>query len=775
MALPAIGRAVYRKEAFEKVTGAARYVGDFSAPGLHHVALVASPLPHARVRSIDIRGALAQPGVRAVLTGNESAFLCGEVLEDRPPLARGKVRYTGEPVALVVADEAAAAAAGAAAVRVDYEELRPVRTVAEALAHGASLVHPELGGYRIAQPPIVPEGGTNIADHAKVRRGDAARAMAGADVVVEARYSLPQVDHAAMETRGCRCEILPDGRIEIHTSSQAPFEVRKMIATYFRLGQGQVVVHAPLLGGGFGGKAPVQLEVLAVLASQALGGRPVKLVNTREADIAGSPVGPGLEARIRLGAKRDGTLVAAELELWMDIGAYADSSPRVARAIASACTGPYHVDDVRCDAYCVYTNHTYATAWRGFGHMPLTFCVERTLDKVAERLGRDPAEVRRANLIAPGDRTPTQVKLTRNLLGDLPKCLDRVQELIGWSEGRRREVGEARVRGKGIACFWKTSSSPPNALSGAIVTFNGDGSVNLAIGAVEMGPGTKTAAAQILAERLQIEVDQVHLHMDVNTLVDPEHWKTVASMSTYMVGQAVLDAAEDAIRQLRTLAGTVLKCSPEDLEVRGGRVCLKDDPDLFLAVADIAHGYQYPDGDSVGGQVIGRGTYIMRHLTLLDEETGRGMPGPSWTVGAQAVEVELDTRDFTYRIVRAASVLDAGRVLNPPIARGVVMGGMCMGLGYGSRECMMYGDRGELLNDQLRTYKLMRAGEEPEEYLVEFIETPQTNAPLGARPIGEHGVIGMPAALASALSVAAGVQLDGLPLTPERIWRQVRG
>ncbi len=767
--------AVYRKEAFEKVTGAARYVGDYETPGLHHAELITSPLPHARIRSVDVRAAVAVPGVRAILTGRESAILCGEVLEDRPPLARGRVRYCGEPVAVVVADCEAAAAEAAQAVRVDYEPLPPVRSVREALAEGAPRVHPDLGSYRIAQQPVAPRAGSNVADHAKVRRGHAPGALAKAEVVVEARYSLPQVDHAAMETRGVRCEILPDGRIELHTCSQAPFEVQKAIATYFRIGVGSVVVHTPLVGGGFGGKAPVQLEVIAVLCAQAIGGRPVKLINSREQDIAASPVGPGLEARVRLGATRAGRLVAAELEYWLDIGAYADSTPRVARAVASACTGPYRTDDVWCDVYCVYTNHTYGTAWRGFGHMPMTFAIERTMDKLAARVGKDPAELRRANLIGPGDRTPTQVELNRNLLGDLPKCLERARELVGWrGRGVRGEGEDRHVRGQGVACFWKTSSSPPNATSGALITLNADGSVNLAVGAVETGAGTKTTAALILAHRLDIPVEQVHLHMDVNTLVDPEHWKTVASMATYMVGQAVLDAAEDAVRQLKHMGGVVLKCSPEDLDVGRGRVFLKDDPDLYVDVKDVAHGYQYPDGDSVGGQVMGRGAYIMRHLTLLDPETGRGMPGPSWTVGAQAVEVELDTRDFTYRILKAVTVLDAGRVINPAVARGVVMGGMSMGLGYGSRECLMYGDGGELLSNQLRTYKVMRAGEEPEAYHVEFVETPQKNAPLGARPIGEHGVLGMPAALASALSAAAGVELDTVPLTPERIWRVVR-
>ena len=370
----------------------------------------------------------------------------------------------------------------------------------------------------------------------------------------------------------------------------------------------------------------------------------------------------------------------------------------------------------------------------------------------------------------PGQTTPTQVKLTRSIIGDLPQCLDRLRELLRWDEGRRIALGGHRVRAKGVSCFWKTSSSPQNAISGAILTFNQEGSINLSIGAVECGPGTKTTAAQILAEKLHMDTDRIHVHMDVNTQVDPEHWKTVASMATFMVGRAVLAAAQDAIHQLRSIAGIALKCPPEDLEVGEGRVYLKDDPTLFLDFQDIAHGYKYADGDSIGGQIIGRGCFMMRHLTPLDQQTGRGMPGPSWTVGAQGVEVEFDTTECTYRILHAVTVLDAGKVINPRGARGVVTGGVCQGLGYGSRECLLYGEDGGVLNDQLRTYKVMRLGEQPA-YTVEFVETPQVDAPFGARPIGEHGIIGAPAALASALSTAAQVELHHLPLTPESIWR----
>lgn len=769
-----VGKSIRRKEAPNKVTGRAKYNTDLIEPGVYSAVLVTSPHAHARIRAVDTEGAKKVFGVKAVLTGDDVSLLCGEVLQDRPPLAREKVRYFGEPVAMVVGHGEAEAMLGALAVSVDYEPLPVVNSPRAAARKDAPLIHEKLGEYLKVKPPVIPQPGTNIADLAKIRKGDMKQGWNGSDVVVEGEFALPPIDHAAMEPRSAKVEILHDGRVIVHSTTQAPFEVQKLMAQYFNLPQGMVVVNAPLVGGAFGGKATVQLEVLAYLASKAVGGRMVEIVNTRERDLAMSPVGTGLEAKVKLGATRAGRLTAAEYTFWMDAGAYTDSSPRMARAIASECTGPYRIDHVYCDTFCMYTNHTYATAYRGFAHMPMTFVIERMMDKLAQRLNLDPFTLRAQNALGPGDTTPTQVTLNQSLLGDLPACIDRMRTLIGWDGQAVRKVGPHRVRAKGVACFWKTSSSPANAISGAVVSFNQEGSVNLSTGTVEFGAGTKTAAAQILAERLNMSVDDVHVHTPVNTRVDPEHWKTVASLSTFMVGRAVLDAADDVIQQLKEIAAVVLRCAPADLEVGEGKVYIRDDPTLNVALKDIVHGYSYPEGNSIGGQIIGRGKYVVRHLSPLDPQDGEGRPGPSWTVGCQAVEVEMNTRDWTYRIVKTATVADAGRVLNPKGARGMVMGGMCQGLGYGSREAVRHDPTGKLLTDQFRTYKMMRIGEEPE-YLVEFLETPQIDAPYGARAVGEHGVLAIPAALANALGRAAGIEVDTLPATPELIWRLREG
>ncbi len=765
-----IGVTVIRKEAGDKVTGSAIYTGDFHAVGTLTAVMVTSPAARAVIRKIDTTEAEALPGVRAVLTGENFSELTGPLLQDRPPLARGEVRYYGEPVALAVADDEKTAAHAASLIQVEYEPLPAVTSPREAVKPDAPVLHKDLCSYRKVVDDVYPEPGTNICDRKQIRKGNAEKAFSEGNVIIEGHFTFPQADHVAMELRTAQAGMGADGTALIRTSSQSPHTVKNEVSTAFGLDQGKVIVEVPLVGGGFGGKAPVGLEFLAFMASRAVGGRTVRLRNTREQDLVSSPCKLGLEADIRLAASGDGHLQALEMTVFLDTGAYSNIGPYLAKAIAADCTGPYQVDNVKCDVLCVYTNHPYATSFRGFGHAAGTFCMERMLDKLAHRLKLDPMELREKNFLVPGQFTPTQVCVARSNLGDPTACITRLRQLINWSEGDRLVIGGDKIRAKGLACFWKTSSSPTDAVSGAFVTFNEDGSINLNCGCVEYGPAMKTTMAQILSEKLKMDINRISVNMDVNTQYSPKHWKTVASMTTYMAGNAVLRAAEDVICQLKSLASTAMRYPPENLEVADERVYVKGDPSVFLEFKALVHGYKYENGNAVGGQILGRGSFIMGDLNPLDRQTGRGKSGPYWTVGAQAVEVEFDRRENTYRLVRAATVIDAGRVLNPAMANAVIKGGMCMGLGLGSRESFTYDADGKVLNTSLRTYKVMHFGETPE-YLVDFVETPQFGAPYGARGIGEHGVIGMPAALANALSLAAETELDELPLTPETIWR----
>lgn len=770
----AVGVSVPRKESWDKVTGTAKYNNDHIIPGLLHAKIRASTFAHAGIKHIDVSAALGAKGVRAVLTGKDYPILCGVEIRDCPPIAIDKVRYYGEPVAVVVADSEHEAMSAAKMIKVEYEPLPVVNSVSEALANNPVLVHENLAGYRVIEENIKPEPNTNIARRVKIRKGDMVRGWAESEVVVEAGFYLPQTDHMAMETRNCRTQIMPDGQVVISSATQSPFSVKELISREFNLEEGVIDVKVPLVGGAFGGKSAVHLERIAYLASKAVNGRMVRLVNTREEDLITSPCGIGLEAKLKFGSTREGIIKAAEITYMLDSGAYSDICPRMAKAMAIDCTGPYNIENLWCDSLCVYTNHPFVTSLRGFAHTSYTFCVERMMDKLAFATGIDPLELRLKNAVRPGHTTPTQVITTISNLGDLPKCLEKLRELINWDKGARVELGNNKVRATGMSCFWKTSTSPTDAESGAILTFNSDGSINLNCGVVEYGPAMKTTLAQILAERMKMDIKRINVAMDVDTRTSPKHWKTVASMTTFMVGRAVLDAADDLIRQLRGSASLIMKCPPEDLEVAGEKVYLRDDPGSFVPFKDIVHGCKLPDGNAVGRQIIGRGSYVMRHLSKLDPETGQGKTGPAWTVGAQAVEVEFDTKECTYRLIKAATVVDAGKVINPRSARGVITGGMAMGLGKASREEFRYGTDGAVQNTSLRTYKVMHYGQQPQ-YLVDFVETPQVDAPYGARGFGEHGMIGMGGALANALSSAAQVDLNQLPVTPELIWKTKTG
>lgn len=772
--MAAVGRSIPKKESWDKVTGTAKYNDDYLVAGMLYAKMATSSHAHARIVSVDASEALVAPGVQAVLTGKDFSGLCGVVLEDRPPLAREKVRYFGEPVALVVANSDAEATRAASLVKVVYEPLPIVNSVAAALAKNAPLIHPGLAQYRRAVQDVHPEPGSNVCHRLNIIKGDLLEGWSESDVIVEADFSLPQSAHIAMEPRNAKAEILPSGEVIVYTSTQSPFEVRGSISQYANLDESRVVVKTPLVGGGFGGKDTVQLEFLAYLASKAVNGRLVRVANTREEDIASSPCHEGLKANVRLGATKDGKFKALAITYHVDTGAYADLGPRLAKAMAVDCTGPYNFENVRCEALCVYTNHTYATAFRGFGHVSYNFCTERAIDKMAHALRIDPLELRMRNAIQPGNTSPTRVEITRNNTGDLRQCLAKLRKLINWDEGLWRQTEGGRIIARGIACLWKTSNSPIHASAGAILTLNADGSINLSNGAVEIGPGMKTTLAQILADRLKMNIGRIHVVMGVDTQVSPYHWKTVASMTTFLVGNAVLAAADDLIAKLRVAASAVMGCSPAELEVANELVYKRKEPDAGIHFEELACGYGQSDGRAMGQPIIGSGSFTMPNLTPLDPVTGAGRPGPHWTVGAQAVEVEFNPEDFTYRLRKAATVLDAGKLINPKSAEGQVRGGMSMGLGLGTREDFRYSKNGELMATRLRTYKVMYYGETPD-YLVRFVETPEPEAPYGARGLGEHGIIGIPAALANALSAAAQADLDFLPLTPESIWRAARG
>lgn len=767
-----IGKGIIRKDALDKVTGKAKYTADEFTTGALYVEKVISPHAHAYIKNIDIGEAQEVLGVRAIIKGGNLP-LTGEEIRDRYPIAEKIVRYHGEVVALVVAETKKQARLAANLIKVTYEPLPVVNSPSEAFQKSAPILHKNLDQYQKI-PEAYPQPGTNISNFTKIRKGNREKGWAVSEIQVEATYSFAPSDHAAMETRCSYARIHGNGDVEIISSSQAPFMIKKLISLYFDIPVGKVIVYTPLVGGAFGGKASVQLELLAYIASKAVGGRLVKVQNSREEDMITSPGHIGLEARIKLGCTKDGKLQAADILLLWDGGAYADKAPDLSRAGAVDCTGPYSIENIYCDSLSMYTNHPYPAPYRGFAHSEVLFAFERTMDILARKVNIDPLDLRLKNAILPGDTTPTQVILNSSTVGNVPACIRRLKELMKWEQGQLIKLENGKILAKGISCVWKNSTIDTNASSGVILTFNPDGSVNVISGVVEIGTGTKTILAQIVAEKLQIEVEQVHVQMSVQTQNTPEHWKTVGSRGTLMAGRAAQSAADDAIRQLKQIASIVLHSSQEDLEVASGRVFVRGEQTLGVHLKDIAYGYTYPNGAAIGGQVIGRGTFTSRNITKLNRETGAGNPGPEWAVGAQGLEVEYDPRTYTYKITKAVSVMDIGKVMNEKTARGQVMGAMSMGIAFAGRETFYFDKGGRVLNYQLRTYRPLRFGEQPK-YICEFIETPHLDGPYGARGGGEHGLLGMPAALGNSLSLATGVELNQLPLLPELLWKTQGG
>ncbi|NMD69834.1 xanthine dehydrogenase family protein molybdopterin-binding subunit [Bacillus sp. DNRA2] len=767
-----LGKGITRKDALEKVTGHAKYTADFETNGMLYAQLVTSPYAHALIKNLDISAAAKIPGVKKILDGKDLP-LTGEELQDRPPIAFDRVLYHGEVIAMVVADTPYNAEKGAEAIKIQFEPLPVINSPSDALRKGAPILHPNLGEYKKIRG-VYPMPGTNVASLTKIRKGSRKKGWDESDIIVEEKFAFRPSDHVAMETRCSYAQIHPDGTIEITSSSQAPFLIKRLIGEYFNIPPGQIIVNTPLVGGAFGGKAAIQLEILAYIATRAVNGRPVKITNTREHDILTSPGHIGFEAQVKLGSTKDGLLKVAELLYLWDGGAYSDKAIDLSRAGAVDCTGPYHIENIWCNSYCMYTNHPYPAPFRGFSHSEVHFAFERTMDVLANKLDTDPLELRSKNAILPGHTTPTQVLLNSSKIGNVPKCIEKLKTMFDWEKGQVIDIGHHKVRAKGISCVWKNSTIDPNASSGVVLSYNTDGSINLVSGVIEIGTATKTVLAQILAERLKMDISDIHVRMNVDTQTTPEHWKTVASRGTFLAGRAVLSAAEDLIAQLKTMASFVLRANAEDLEVGFGKVYLINDPKICIQIKDIAYGYTFPSGESIGGQIIGRGHYMFNGITYMDKETGAGNPGPEWAVGAQGVEVELNTRDFSFKIIRAISVIDIGKVLNEQTALGQVMGAMSMGLSFAGRETFYFNENGIVLNPQLRTYRPIRFGEHPK-YEVEFLETPAIDAPYGARGLGEQGLLGMPAALGNSLSAALSVKVNSLPIIPELLWKLKKG
>jgi len=768
----AVGKPVPPEDTTLKVTGTATYTFDWDLPGTLHAKLVTSTVPHAKIVGINTDKAKEVSGVAAVLTGKDMPFRVGMYAGDRDLLAVEKVRWAGHPVALVVAENLEAAERAAELVDVEYEALPAVFDPVEALKPEAPILHEGMEEYKHG-PVFYPVPGTNIGNRFRLIHGDAEKGLEQAEVIIEEEFRVSHVSHAYMETQNVVAQAFRDGTYEIWTSCQSPFVVRQIISESLKVPYNKVIVRVPFVGGGFGGKAGLGWEALVALASKAVGYRPVKLTLSRKENFASAASREGVVANVKAGFSKDGKCLAYKVRFVLDAGAYADYTVNVSRAMGYSAEGVYEIPNVYCESLAVYTNKIPTTAMRGFGYSESNWVLEQVFERAAKKLGMDSAKLRRMNLLRPGESHTATGERVREDVGDPRKVLQTVLEGIDW-DGEVAPASEPwKVRARGFALCVKGPSQPPNASSSAIVKFNEDSTVDLVVGTGNFGQGTATALSQIVADQFGVSVEKVRVDPIRDTGKSAYTWQTVGSRGLFTDGVATLRACEDAKNQIIDLASQVLRLPKAELELSEGAVRAKGRPWLTVPLKDLVFGYVYPNGNTVGGPVIGRGHYSSSLNTYLDPQTGQGVPTIFHTFGGTAVEVELDLVTGAIEVLRAVQVFDVGKAINPLLLKMQLDGGFIMGMSIALFEKIKFDEQGWVTNPNFTSYYIARMKDTPKEFAARYVETPQFDGPLGARGIGELSMISVASAISNAIFRTVGVKLNNLPMNPEAVWAAI--
>ena len=561
-------------------------------------------------------------------------------------------------------------------------------------------------------------------------------------------------------------------RLTVWTASQSPYTQRHLFAEALAplgLTHHDIRVVTPYVGGGFGGKAGVTMEILGAAIATAVRPHPVKLRWTREQEFYNTYQRQGLEARLKVGALRDGTITALEHEMLWDAGAYVEYGANVTNAAGLSATGPYRIPNVKLDSLCIYTNLPPGGPYRGFGYSEFHFGIESHMTRLAHALGIDPVEFRRRNAIAGGDTLPYGA--TMNPSG-LREALDRVAEAIEWGTTVVPSA-TGRAIGRGVAAFWKAPAMPPNASSASFLKFNEDGSINITVSGMELGQGYLTVMAQIAAEILSVPPDKIRVETP-DTDRNPYEWQTVASHITWSCGNAVQAAAVEARERIFDTVHRVHGFEEGSLFLADEAVRCTTDPDFDLPLRDfVIGGIQDPvDGTFKGGPIVGSGTFMPEFSsTEADPETGQGgKPNVHYTVGAAGVEVEIDRETGKVDVRKVALAVDVGKAINPELVRGQISGGLLQGLATVLYEDMRFDDEGRMLNPNFTDYKIPTSLDVPTEVIPIIVEVPQPDGPFGARGVGEHTMIPAAPALANAVEDALGIRIISMPLTAEKIF-----
>lgn len=744
-----IGKSFDRLEAREKVTGQADYTHHLRLPGMLYGKIFRSTLPHARIKRVDTAAASALEGVYQVVTIDDIRKVIpnpyyGPAFHDQPILADGKVRFAGEPVAVVLAFDKRVAEEALGLIEVEYEELPGVFDEVEAMT-STTLVHDVLKPATTFPDLAHLKGrkATNIALDYKLRRGDTERAFAEADHVFEHTFRAQQVMHTPLEPFVSIADF-KDGKLTLHTASQGPSFVRIEIARLLGLPENRVRVKVPYLGGGFGGKLYIKLEAL-VTALSVLVRRPVKIALTMEEQFFMVTRHP-CTFTIKSGVTKEGRITARHCEVVWNGGAYADIGPRVTQKAGFTSAGPYDIDNVTINSYAVYTNRPPCGALRGFGAPQTAWAYECHTDLIANALGINRIEFRRRNMLREGRPQASGTPLRD---AQIERAMDQVLDRLQWTKPLDRGGGRIR-RGRGIAIGFKGITAPTTSV--AIVNMYGDGSCGLYIGTVDMGQGSDTVMAQIAGEVLNIDPTTIRvIHPDTD--VTPYDMGTLGSRSTFHMGNAVRAAADDAKSKIAALAREL--GLPE-----GSNVPLSE-------MLRRRYGMQ-------AGNIIGTGSFIPDYEKP-DLDTGQTTKGtPFWGVGVAGAEVEIDTETGQLTILKLVNVADVGTALNPKAVRQQLSGAGIMQLGHTITENMVFRD-GQLTNGSLADYKIPSLLDMPVEFINEHVPNAYDKAgPFGAKGTGESTSIALSPAIGNAVADAIGVHLTDLPITAESIYRALQ-
>jgi xanthine dehydrogenase molybdenum-binding subunit len=717
-------------------------------PGMLHGKVLRSPCAHARIRKIDVSKAERAPGVVSVITHRDVPRIpfsgagtppTKNLLKDEYILDE-KVRFVGDKVAAVAALDEDTAEEALSLIEVEYEELPAVFDPGKAMQPDAPRIH---------------EAENNIAAHVIKEWGDVERGFEQADLVFEGRYRTSRQSHCAIEPHACVADYSrASGELRLWTTTHVPFVAQRILSELLSIPMSKVRIIKTSTGGSFGGKNEVILEPLCALLSIKTG-RPVKMVMTRDEVFLGTRTRHPCVVDLRTGVKRDGTLTARSVRVILDTGAYASHGPFVMGAMGSREIGLYRSPNVKFEGYCVYTNTPVSGAMRGYGNPQHTFAVESQMDEIAEELGMDPLEFRLKNAIRAGDlNIGTGMRMESCGLQD---CMKRGAERIGWKRKRAARRGGRKRRGVGMAISMHSSGASPfkPECTSSVVTVNSDGTVNLFTGAADLGQGASTVLAQIVAEELGVGLEDVSL-IPVDTGVVPFDQGAYASRTTYVVGSAARMAARDAKRQILEEASKVLGVGAEHLEVTGGKIVAKSGKRLETSIAEVIRGSQF--STEKGRVIIGKASFQP--------------PGNAPYFGAQFAEVEVDTETGQVKILKVVSAQDVGKAINPLGVEGQMEGMVHMGAGYALTEGLLINGGGRVLNPNFIDYKILHATEMP--YIETIIvESGEPSGPFGAKGLAEGGLAPTAPAIANAIYNAVGVRIREIPLTSERLLKEL--